>query len=669
MGNSLSHLKRSILPQAIDDLKARKSLYKNGPHWKAAVRNPAYCIMSWPGGSLPQNTVPWTATYQKGRHRKPSPSLKSVELAFNAPEGNALVIQAKFVIKIFTKDDFDEIVNTLCKQGTLLTFSWGYDVPYGTGNNGNGGYSGRSLSGCKLATTAFNTEPDGTYIIEGVASGPSLAVGALNANYQIKPGDRPREYLNDGQRYPVTGIVELLTYWAQGNGKKSIDKMEDGDVLIVPSGRKSDGTAQNMGSIMIFDSKHLEQSGVSAWVGRQIASLQKTNNELNSTNNIIYISLETLIGLFNTEVLPMYTTTTTSVPRSQDFSKLKLEFDPLLSFSYIDTSIRSAYPTRVLIMGSMHGDYKNNKGKGKNFWEDAKNKSAVNSIAGNDGTRTKIDLKKIFIERSIILAALDSTAEDKGGASTIDPRVHRDASINIREFFNKIFQEIKASTGDRISLTLSMHPDVFDANDDKAYNLYVFDETNGYDPPPKDVWEFDPVDGDGITRSFSIKGEMGSGNYQLSQFNGPSTTNDAMAKADGIKPLVDASRAVSRAKAITDIDNIIKKKGQLGDSAFDEVHMQALKSAFVTLKDSEPKKEIYNNLVFIGLGCDVELDGIWGIGPGAGIWSTQMPKRYKDNQVYFSVMSTTHRFDGDTSDWSTLLTGYLISHEKVEYLK
>jgi hypothetical protein len=625
--------------------------------------------MSWPGGSLPQNTVPWSDTYKQGRHRKPSPSLKSVELAFNAPEGNALSVEAKFVIKIFTKDDFDEIVNTLCKQGTLLTFKWGYDVPYGTGQNGSGGYSGRSISGFKISTYTFNTEVDGTYVIEGTATGPALAISGLNANYQIRPGTKPREYLNDGQRYPVTGIVELLTFWAQGNGKKSIDEMQDGDVLIVPSGRQSDGTEQAMGSIMIFDSEHLEQSGVSAWVGRQIASLQKTNNELNSTNNIIYISLETLVGLFNTEVLPMYTTTTTTVPRSTDFSKLKLQFDPTLSFSYIDNNIRSAYPTRVLIMGPMHGDYKNNKGNGKNFWEDAKNKSAVNSIAGNDGTRTKIDLKKIFIERSIILAALDSTTDNKGGASTIDNRVHRDASINVNEFFNKIFQEIKASTGDRISLTLSMHPEVFDANDSKAYNLYVFDETNGYDPPPKDVWEFDPIDGDGVTRTFTIKSEMGSQNYQLSQFNGPSTTNDAMAKADGIKALVDTSRSVSRDKAINDINNIIKVKGQLGDSAFDEVHMQALKSAFVTLKDSEPGKETYNNLVFIGLGCDVELDGIWGIGPGSGIWSTQMPKRYRENQVYFSVMSTTHKFDGDTSDWSTLLTGVICAHEKVEYLK
>lgn len=656
---SFSPYKRPILAQAIDDLSARKATYKKGPHYKAAVRNPAYCKMSWPGGTLPVDTVKWNETYRKGSHYKPSPALKSVSIILGGNENQSLSVEAEFSIKIFTKDDFSATVDSLCKLGNLLTFEWGYGNPYGEG------YSGKTIRGFKLCGFTFNTETDGSYIIEGKAVGPSCAISGLNANFQVKE-DPKREYINDNKKYPVTGIVELITYWAQGNGAKSIDDMDDGEVLVVPKGQQSDGTGQPMGSIMIFDSEHLNKKGFFAAIGRAATNLVSTTNELNKTSNIIYVSLETIVGLFNTEVFPMYSKTATT-GNSFDFSKLKLLFEPNMSFSYIDPYITSAYPTKVLLMDPKLADYKNNSGEGKNFWEDAKNKGAVNSVAGG-GDRTKIDLKRIFIERSVILAALEGTYQKQSPASMIDTRVNRDASINVDEFFKRIFDEIKTATGDRISLVLSTHPDVFDAADAKAYNLYVFDETNGYDPPPKKVWEFDPIDGDGTTRTFTIKSDIGSQNYQLSQFYGPSTTTDVMARTEGLLAAVDAARAATRAKALKGIQDIIKKPGSLGDSAFDAVHMQALKAHYVTLKDSEAKKEIYNVLTFIGLGADVELDGVWGIGPGSGIWSTQMPNSYKANQIYFHVMSTTHKFDGETSDWATLINAVVCTNEQVSYM-
>lgn len=659
MSNPLTPYKRPILPEALSDLQARRATYLNGPHYKAAVRNPAYCKMSWGGGSLPGNTIPWSDTYRQSRHLKPAPALKSVNIILGGNENQSLSVEAEFTIKVFTKDDFSDIVDSLCKLGNLLTFDWGYDNPFGEG------YSGRKISGFKLCGFTFNTEPDGTYNIDGKAVGPCVALGGLNANFQVResPG---RRYINDGKDYPVSGIIELLTYWAQGNGSKSIDKMDDGDVLIVPPGQQSDGTTQKMGSIIIYDSEHLNKKGFLAAAGRLATNMFSSTNELNNTSNVIYISLETIVGLFNTEVFPMYSTTCTT-ENSVDFKRLKLLFDPELSWSYIDPNIRSAYPTKVLILDSEMGDYKNVAEEGKNFWEDAKNKDAVKGVGFKTKTRAQIDLKRIFIERSVVAAALDGTYQKASPATNVDIRVNRDSSINVDEFFKRIFDEIKVATGDRISLVLSAHPEVFDANDAKAYNLYVFDETNGYDPPPKDVWEFDPIDGDGITRSFTIKSEIGSQNYQLSQYYGPSLSTDALARAEGLQALVDTARAANRRKALDGIKGIIKDEGLLGASAFDPVHMQALKAHYVTLKDCEAGKPVYNNLTFIGLGADVELDGIWGIGPGAGIWSTQMPQRYKDNQVYFHVISTTHKFDGDTSDWATIINAVVCTTEKVDY--
>jgi hypothetical protein len=653
--------KLKIPGDTVADLEARLATYKNGPHWKAAIRNPAYCKMFWPGGEIPVDTVKWNETYRPGKYQKPAPALQSVEIIMNPVGKGTLSMSAKFAVKLFTKQDFAEYVDTLCKQGNMLTFKWGYDLPFGTV------YSGKTISGFKLSNFTFNTQPDGTYIIEGEAIGPAISINGLNANFEVKTTSPVREYINDGKKYLVTGIVELLTYWAQGNGKKSIDEMLDGDVLIVPSGQRSDKSNQPMGSIMIFDSKHLEKKGFGAAVGRFVTAITTTNNELTKTNNIIYVSLETLVGIFNTEIFPMYNKIAQKAENNTDFSKLTIEFDPNMSFSYIDTDIRSAYPTKVLLMDQRLANYKNINKAGKDFYKDSKNKSEVKTVVGAPSYgRNKIDLKRIFLERSVILAALDGAQIKPGEASTISHRTNRDASINVHDFFTRIFEEIKSATGDRISLNLSMHPYVFDSNDKLAYKLFIFDETNGFYEPPFEVWEFNPIDGDGTTRTFSIKSDMGGQNYQVSQF-GPTIDPDALAQAEGHLPAIDTARAAERALTKKNIEKIITNPGQIGDSAFDEVHMQALKSAFVKLKDCEPSKKICNNLTFIGMGCEVELDGIWGLNPGMGIWSTQMPDKYKKNNVYFHITSTIHKFDGNTSDWSTNLSGLLIGHEKVTY--
>lgn len=662
---SLSPYQRSISAKAIEELQARKATYKNGPHYKAAVRNPAYCKMYWPGGEVPIDTIKWNETYREGLALKTPPALSSVTITLGANETNALSLSAEFEMKVFTKQDFSETVDTLCKNGNILGFEWGYRNPFGPG------YSTKTIKGFQLATFTFNTEPDGTYNIQGTAIGPADAINGLNANNQIKAPNNPkREYLNDNIKYPVTGIVELLTYWAQGNGKKSIDDMDDGTVLqVTPPGIRSDRTTQPMGSIMIFDSKHLNQKGIGAALGRLMASITTTNNELNKTNNVIYISLETIVGLFNTEILVMYNESTKSTPTGKTFGKLAIEFDSVLSYSYIDKNIRSAYPTKVLLMDPTLADYKNNKNEGKNFWEDVQNKDVVRTATPDPSGRNKIDLRRIYLERSVILAALDGTTQKIEKASSIDTRVNRDASINITEFFKRIFEEIKIATGERISLALSMHPDVFDKYDDKFYKLYVFDETNGYGKQPKPVWEFDPINGDGVTRQFSIKSDVGSQNYQNSQYYGPTLDTDALARANKVLALVDAGRSANYKKSIDDIKGLIKNPGQIGASGFDEVHMQALKGTLTGLKNAEGAKLKLNNMTFMGMGADVEIDGLWGINPGCGIWSTQMPNKYRDNHIYFVVMSTTHKFDGATSDWSTTFNCVIGTTETVDYLK
>jgi len=658
---------RPILETAINDLGARRNTYKNGPHYKAAVRNPAYCIMKWKNGTLPIDTDSWSKTYRGSANGKPHPILKSVVLTMG--DGTTrLPIQANFEIKVFTKFDFTDLVEKLCKRSMKLEFEWGYKNAYGDG------YSGRSIKGFLLAVYTFSTDTDGGYTISGTATGPAPGLGTMNINYLVK--ETPlREYKVGGKSYPVTGIVELLTFWAQGNGKKSIDEVDNGEVFTVPPGVNSQGDEEPMGSIVVYDSEHIYNKGFLGIGSNRVDS--DDVNETSKTNNIVYVSLETLVGIINTEVLPQYTKSVIDSD-GKDFAKSAIKFDlggdksPPLSYSYPDEYIRSAIPTKILILNDKLGNYKNTDGKGKNFWEDAKNKDAVKAVvgtvSGDGGSANIIDPRKILIERSVILEALDGTYTEPNAATTISSKQNREATLNINEFFNKIFAQIKDATGDRISLVLSMHPEVFDADDSKVNFLYIFDEASGYAATTLKVWELDPINGDGTTRSCQIKGDVGSQNFQGYMYHDTKADSAALERAEGLDKIIRAKRAQMYALARKNIDSIIYDPGSLGDSAFDDIHMQSLKSQFVTLAQNEPDKIKLRNLDFVGLGIVAELDGVWGIGPGAGVWSTQMPDSYKKNFSFFRVFSTTHKFDADASDWSTTIEGPLCTDLDVEYL-
>lgn len=660
---------RPISPDAIDDLNARRATYLKGPHYKAAVRNPAYCKMRWKDGELPIDTNSWNKTYRGAANGKPHPILKSVTITLGTNQ-NAVgfMMYAEFEIKVFTKYDFNDLIERLCKRTMKLDFEWGYENYFGEG------YRGRTIKGFLLSIYSFSTDTDGGYTITGKACGPAPGIGTMNVNYMVK--DVPlREYIVGGKTYPVSGIVELLTFWAQGNGKKSIDEIEDGEVFIVPPGTRADGTEEQMGSIVVYDSEHLYNKGFFGFGSNRIDSSDV--NETSKTNNIVYVSLETVVGLINTEVLPQYTRTVID-SEDQDFSKSAIKFDvgegggPPLSYSYPDQYIRSAIPTKILILDDKLGNYKNKDGNGKNFWEDTKNKEAVKAIVGKvadqTGTANILDPRKILIERSVILDALNGTYTPPAPASTISSKQNREATINITEFFNKIFAQIKDATGDRISLVLAMHPEVFDGNEEQGTFYYIFDENSGYAKEIIKVWEFDPIDGDGTTRTCQIKGDVGSQNFQAAMYHDSKSESEPVARAEGLDKIIRAKQAQMYAIALKNIDDIIYDPGSLGDSAFDNIHMQSLKSQFVSLQQNEPQKIKFRNVDFVGLGLTAELDGIWGIGPGAGVWSTQMPDSYKKNLTYFKVTSATHKFDADSSDWSTTIETVFVSDLEVQYL-
>ena len=636
---------------AVDNLNSRLSTYQNGLWINAVNRNPAYCVVTGEGATVPQDTISFEATYSAGDFRKADPILKTVTITQNSTGDTKLLIEADVTIQCHTKAQFEKIEKAFCKNGNKVSFAWGYKNPRGPG------YGSKSIDGFTVSTYSFTTTAEGFWVINFKAIAPGITIEELPVNFKIDTSKK-REFKLENKTYPVTSLIELITYWAQANGQRAIDDGKNGEVLKTDMG---------VGALVIYEPDHLHsKGGIAGGIARALDASQ--NNETTKTNNIVYVTLETLIEMVNRELMPEYGKTVTDTQKKQ-FSKLKLKFHPEFSFSYVDTECRSAMPTQVLILGANDiGNYKNEQQKGKDFLEGVTDPAAITAASASPiPGRNKIDLKKILIERTVILSALSAVFKEDKPSEKISAKSIQEGSIKIKEVFQKVFQAIKEATGDTISLVLSMSPEVYTQGEAKAYDLYVFDENNGY-TSRQDVWVLNPIDGDGSTRTCELRSDAGGENFKAMAFSTTLKQNDAVSEANGeIKNGTNKGRNDVYAQAKQKIKEIIKSPGSLGDSAFDNTHMQALRDQISALRHGASESKTADLMIYPGLGITAELDGIWGIHPGCGIFTTQLPVKYRNNKTYFFVSTVIQNFSGDSSDWSTKLEGLLTMFKEVDY--
>lgn len=644
---SNSALRVVFTDTALSDLGARLNTYKNGPWMNAATRNPAYCVVKG-GTTVPTDTVTFDQTYNKGELRKLDPILKSVTIIQNGGGTTKLAIEAEATIQCHTLKQFETVEKAFCKTGNEVSFHWGYELARGPG------YSSKEIKGFTITTFSFNTTPEGFWIVTFKAIAPAMATDELVVTHKIAE-QKDRKFRLEGKTYPVTNLIELLTFWAQGNGKTAIDEAPNGQVTIPDMG---------VGAVVIYDPEHLHVKDKGA--GKDQGGDAGNTNEVSKTNNVVYVTLETIIEMFNKELIPVYKKDAEGTSGAKIYENLKFGFHEKYSYSYIDPKLRSAFPTRVLILGPEMSNYKNTNGKGKDFLEGVTDAAAITAYAGAAGNRTKIDLKRILIERGVILSALGTKIKEPRPSEKITAKTNDDG-LKVKDFFNNISQVIQEATGNAIKLVLSMSPEVYTKGSESS-NKYVIDEENGY-ADNIDVWVFNPIDGDGSTRSCEIKSEAGSEVMQAAAVSSAIKQNDPSQEGQGQMQDNNTAGRISNAdEARKKVDDIIKNPGVLGDSAFDEVHMQALRDqmAAISLGAGESKK--FDMKLYPGIGISAEIDGTWGIHPGCGVYTTQMPAQYKAAKSYFQVMTVTQTFSGDSSDWSTKVEGILTNHTNPNYM-
>lgn len=642
----------------LDDLKKRASVYRNGPHFNAATRNPAWIQITGHGPkagikattqTIPENQNTFGEVYSQ--KFKISPILSDATISYMGEHGFAIALEA--TIQCHLKEDFESIEKSFLYPGAII------DVSFGYGNPRPAGYtSGKTIKGFRTATYSFNTTEQGFWIAKFKAVAPSEAVKTLDMATTL---DAPSlKYLAGGKTYPVHGMAELMASDAQVNGQKSIDEMNDGETI---TSFAQHNYSESPGAIVVFTSDHLKSGGVMNNVVSSMLSWTSgnTNNEITESKNIPYYTLEYVVNRIIMGQLKANLNNSIHSDDAQDFKKVAIKFHPVYSKSSIPKHILSGAPTKILLLGGDRGNYLNGSGQGKNFEKAPAIKlSVVNCELDRAAGRSTIDFKKILIERSAVLAALGDIDRARPSGTTPDVKQFQEGVIGVETFLNTIFNTIKAATGGAIALRLIQNPD---DTPDAKFEQIIVDENYGVANKLQCI-VFNPIDGDGSTRVCSLTSGVGSQEYKFQMFAGAGKKGDPLNQAKGALDGVEAKRSVQYFKEIKKAIEIIKNPGALGASQFDQVHQDSLMACMGSLRQNAQGSEEFELPLYPGIGIDITLDGIYGFHPGNAISSRQLSSGYFKN-TYFFVQNVTHTFQN--SDWETKLTGCLTIFKYIDY--
>lgn len=644
--------RRKPLVDVVNILKARRSLMTSPQTGgdSTSVRNPCYVKltghdMRCGGGgtlTLPFDHTTWNSVYRF--NFKPRPDVESVTVDYGGDWGLARKLSA--TIRCYSIDDFVAVQEKFLLPGNEIDVEFGYKSTWGISQ------SPAKLKGFKVASFSFNTTQDGHWIASFTAVSSATAIKNLDMQIIVCngcPGGGGGLQFYTGKeekRHPVKGVAQLIAADAQANGTKSIDKFRDGEVITKfvdysPSGNEK-------ARIVIYNGDHLRDVGgkIGAWFNSFLPQ-----DEVTSANNQVFVSLGYVVNrIINNQLLRAMGC---GIAHEKDkFDKLKIEFHPEYSKCKISDLITSGDPRTVLLLGD--ANYKNQDGDGKDFDGDCLNLGAVKSKSGSD-----IDLQNIMIHRDIVNSTfIAATKKRESESDNTDVKDSKEETINIVDFFEKLADHISQTVGGAISLRLVEHPD-------DLKKLIVVDQNFGVsDTLP--VIVFDPIDGDGSTRTCDVQSNVGSAEYKAAMFVGSSKKGDAIAAIRGCSDKLKPVRQSEYQKGAKDVYEIVIDPGNLGENYFNGNEIDALKSAMGRIHKNNPDTATNETVHYPGLSISIELDGIWGFVPGNGISSTQVPAKWRNEyKSYFMCTRITQQIQG--SDWSTKIDGILAYYPKVEY--
>lgn len=594
---------------------------------------------------------------------KPKPILQRVQISFGGDWGLARKITAN--IKCFDRDSFEDVQKHFLLPGNYINATFGYSISPSEQWNPNDGE--HTLTGFRVATFAFSAGDDGSWVGTFTAVSSAEAIksidmcGGINVTGNIiyKVAGK----VDSESPMKVASISELIASDAQRNGSQKMDeinKNNSGYLIGEFQDYKKTDNSEVVAAMVIYTNDHLvdksgdRRGGVSRWIQRQLGTWDEAEDSVHE----IYVTLGYVVDrIVNGQIKMSIDAAMKSSLPEKDYSKIKIKFSTRYSKSKLPPNIESGDPTSVLILGRLVATFHEreqgtmmdfNSIKGLN----AAGPLSVNDVKAWDGSILRLD--KILLHRDVISKALSTATTEKVNESeSVDPKDVKDTVISLNDFFKEIFDCIRECTGGALALRL-----VIDPEDEEGLTYLVVDQNYAGD---KDIecYLFNPIDGDGNTRSCNITSNGGGNEYRTSMFLANSKKGDV---ASNLRGCDDDLEKIRNSKLIATKERyweIIDDPGKMMKDKFNGKQISALKSVMSDLYRYAPQEHTnIENINWPGMTIDLTINGAYGIIPGCAIATTQMPSSwYTDKKIYFMVREVTHDFAD--SDWITNIQGIM----------
>ena len=644
-------------------------------------RNPAYVYITGTcktctGGSsmtLPKDLSTWNETYKPTSHIKPAPMLTDVKISFGGDWGLAQKISA--TIRCFDKDSFKQVQDAFLYPGNDISVRFGYAT--GAGKQWTpGNDQDHKLKNFRVAVFSFSAGDDGTWVGSFTAVRASEAINIVDlsqgvgssglSDIKYKVGRR----LGGEESVNVDSIAELIISDGQRNGEDSkirVGENESGYVIGNFEGY-SPSSKGGMARMVVYVDDHLRNhnvaDGVKNWF-KNISDWTFGYDEVESLRPQIYVTLGYVTDRIINGLLKKSVEKGMQGTDQSDFEKLKIKYHPDYSKSKLPELLESGDPKSVLILGrgAKFKDAQEGTEMDFNKLQKFEGASAKDVIAYTD----ELELDKILLHKDLVLSAFGAAEQkqETSEAESTDPKNTEETVVKLQQFMTEMFVAIKSATGGALSLRLILDPD-----DLKGESLIVVDQNYAGDNngKPLEVFVFNPIDGDGSTRSCNISSNAGSNEYRTAMFISNSKKGDPVAKIRGCDGDLQGGRNKQQSKAKERHKEIVSDPGSMMLDSFNSKQIDAFKSVMTDLYRYSKKSDTrLENIHWPGMSIDITINGAFGIVPGCAVATTQMPNKWINQGIYFLVTDVEHNFS--RSDWTTNIRGILSFYDDVDIIR
>ena len=577
-----------------------KSLVKNGSNCKCDITK----IESQVTGSFSQMFSVEGGASSKGR-LAPKPSLDSITVSNDGGQdmSDAMLFQADITLKVYSKDDFDDIDVAFMTPRRKVKITIGYV-------GGNKPY----VLQAEITGFNFTINSDLSYDVSLKAAGATDGLIEVDYTTLRKDGPTPITY-EDPEGDKEIESTDVITNFLALMAKTTSDLKRGTFPWLDAGGDMSDGSSTYDTSTEILAINHQMSEGF---------DLTIFGRGLDRNDNIVsYVSLQRLIDDLN-----LNAGTVEGIPEVLfDTSQLTLPTQT--------KEFASASPTEMIFgWNAVYGD---------------------TDYTSNIPNTTELSARSIWIGQPLLQSIFDQLKKPPGKEDA--PK-----RVSTATFFKQIFNAISANSGGFINLFLYADPSLTISSSvgsgQKAgsgfflilnkgtaatkSSMTTINLADGFEKGIRDCSLTSNLDSELISMATAaaMDGEGGAHlNTLFSDCYPESQTDD------------DTDKGKSKDELKQSMEDAFEA---LGDKINDSEVSQCKQAMKAYVKKIQKKT---NPIIPYGLECELTCDGYGGPKYGDAFKVDRLPKRLKNN-AYFVVTKIGQNFSG--GDWTTTISGLMM---------